>query len=521
MNEPQIRRLAGPREAVATEHPLATSAALRALAEGGSAVDAAIAASAVLGVVAPQHSQLGGDLFALVLDGREPSAVNASGPAPRSATLERYRALGEIPVRGALGVEVPGLAAGWAALHAHWGRLPFARLLEDAAWYAEHGAPVTAGLTAAIRQEAGDLAGDPCCRDTFLPLGHPLEEGDTLRQPALAHTLRALAGDGPLAFYRPPLASAMAAALTARGAEMTADDFADVRATVLPPLHARLDPDTVLLTNPPPSQGFVLAAAARLCWTGGGARLDRGRRDAAAVTALRCAFTDRQRALGDPAFVSWNAQRAVDQALAAHEDHVNRGRPCRAPAAAAVGGDTTCLTVADASGTAVALIQSVFHPFGAAVLDPHTGVLFNDRLAGFSLAAGHPNALAPGKRAAHTLHVWGVAGADGAWRLVGGAPGAQRQPQTNLQLLFALLLERLPPAEALLRPRWSWIGGARLDAEERLEIEVREALEAAGYAIEPAQAWSPPHGRAAVIARTSAGYEVAADPRGEGQAAAR
>lgn len=527
---PPRSTLKGPHGCVAADHPLAASAGLHVLLEGGSAADAAVAMAAIMPVVQPQFSHLGGDLFALTYSAAtgEVQALNSSGPAPLAARPDAYRTLGGVPEDGPLAVTIPGCVDGWWQLHRRHGRLPWKRLLEPARTYAGDGFPASRALGQAIAAGRARVYPADFFKRTF---GHVDEGGgQKVVQPELARTLAAIRDGGADGFYTEDVARDCLAALNGRGATFTAEEWRGPARWVAP-LSVSFAGYRVW-TQPPPTQGFVLPLALGLHER----LLARGRHSVAAaqLEALRRAFAVSYRECGDPDVCNFDpapllTPAGLDSLLAA------------APVAATAGGgdgDTTYMLAVDADGNAVSLIQSVFSAWGSGVFAPGSGVLFNNRMRGFTLEPGHPNELAPGKRPRHTLHCYlvtvdppallplaakvGEKPKPAELRFVGGTPGAQRQPQTNLQVLDAVLRDGLEPQWALDAPRWS-LDDPSLDPHGPVQVETRDpdalgdAFRNAGLAVEPLPAWAG-MGKAYLARVDSRGVAVAADQRGEGQA---
>jgi gamma-glutamyltranspeptidase len=460
-----------PDHAIATPHADATLAGVRAFEAGGSVVDAALAAAAMLTVAYPHNCALGGDLFALVrrADGSVLS-VNASGPAGRFADAERLRALGPtMPITGPETVTVPGLVAGWERLHELGGRLPWADALAPAAAAAQDGVAVASSLAAAI---AEDELADPGLAGVFAPHGRRLQAGDVLRQPALAQTLRELAADGPRVFYEGDVAARLITGLAARGGHLVAADLHGFAAGVDAPLR-RAWRDLEVLTSGPNSSGILaLQALAAL----DAARLaDPLGRDAGALAEiLRAGSADRDRLLGDPRAVdvdpdSWLGEARIDAIVRGALRAAVGERPAGVADTGRPGGDTVAVVTADADGNAVSLIQSLFHSFGSGILEPDTGVLLHNRGSFFALEEGHPNALAPGRRPAHTLMPLMV---ERGGRLLGvlGTMGGKAHAQILVQVLLGLLADA-PPQQAVDLPRWIAGGMEMGEPDDTLRIE--------------------------------------------------
>ncbi|MBB6048439.1 gamma-glutamyltransferase family protein [Armatimonas rosea] len=508
----------------ATSQPLATAAALAILGRGGTFADAAIAASAVLCVIEPWNSHLGGDAFLIVHDAqtRKTLAYNASGAAPKSASLASYRA--PLPIHGARAATVPGLVDAWFALHQRHGSLPFSDLLSAAIGYARDGYP--AGPRAVKKfAEFAHLSGLEALGTKTPTLG------ELVRQPDLAWSLEELAQHGREAFYSGAIAQKIVAA--SKG-HFTLDDLAAHKTRILAPLSVGYRGLTVHC-QPPPSQGMILAQELALAEGFALGELDEDERTHLLVECKKRAFADRFAHLADPEWHEIPLERLLSEPYLAKrraeigESATVMPSPTRGGQGADEGQDTTYFLVADKNGNAVSFIQSIFHNFGSAWIPEGTGILFNNRLTGFSLDPKSPNVLAPGKRPAHTLNAWLATNPDGTLALVGGTPGANIQVQTNLQLLVNTLDLDLDPQEAVERPRWqhSSDGGNTGQSEEGLgilELEDRAApalfgeLVERGHDVRPIGGWA--HGSAAQLLKVlpSGAYAVGSDPRCDGQA---
>jgi Gamma-glutamyltransferase len=521
--------------AVAASQPLAVATGLATLARGGTFADAAIAASAVLCVVEPFNSHLGGDAFLVVFDAsrRQTVAFNGSGAAPASATPEGFA--DGIPVRGMRAATVPGLVHTWFALHERFGTLPMSELLSPAIGYAESGFPVGPRLLRAVRTNAALFAQRPGL-GPGLALSPDLRLGQIVRQPDLAWTLKQIGLYGRDAFYAGPVAERIVAhAEKHAGGHFSMADLTRHRTRVEAPLAVPYR-DLVVYGQPPPSQGMILMEELLLASGFDLAAMDPAERAHVLVEAKKLAFADRNAFLGDPEAVSvplgkllspaYGDRRrgAIDLAQASAET------PAGDPHAS--GSDTTYFLVADRAGNAVSFIQSIFHAFGSGEVVEGTGILLNNRMTGFSLDPASPNVLVPGKRPAHTLNAWlATRASDNSLALVGGTPGGHVQVQTNLQLLVNLVDLGMDPQAAIEAPRWQHIteGGAVASAAEGsgvLEVESREdpavleGLRARGHDVRPIGPWA--HGSSAQVLQVLPGsvLAVGSDPRCDGHAAA-
>jgi gamma-glutamyltranspeptidase / glutathione hydrolase len=483
---------------VASAHPFASEAGLDVMRRGGNAVDAAIAAAAVLMSVESRNGHLGGDTFMLISrpdgeGGHEVHALNGSGAAPLTATVERYRALGGFPERGLLTSTVPGTVDCWAVANRRFGSRPLGELLEAGIWYAEQGVPVTARINKLLTLDGPTYRQDPDAARVFLPDGQVPAAGTIHRQPDLARSLRRIAAGGADEFYRGSLAAEMVAASERKGGLFTREDFASHRTEEAPPLEIDYRGFSVY-EQPPVSQGIIVLLSLNTLKQFDLAALGHGSATLLhlQIEALKLAFEDRLRWLGDPAVVE------IPLGLLLSEEHgaaqaaridPRRARPFELPPQRQP--DTTYLCAADEQGTLVSYIHSLYT--GAGVVLGETGVLMNSRLLGFTLEEGHPNCLAPGKRPVHTLNPW-LVHKDGQPVLVGGTPGANWQVQTNVQLLTNLLDFGMDVRLASEAPRFTFgdqsaIGDPTVTIESRVEPAVIDELRAMGHPIVVGGAW--------------------------------
>ena len=502
--------------AAATAHPLATKAAISALRRGGGAVDAAIAANAVLSVTEPDSCGLGGDLFALVYHAaaRKVSAYAAAGPVGSAFDRARLPASGPMPQRGPLSVTLPGAVAGWGLLHRDWGKLSWADLLLPAKEIAEQGFPLTSKVAQALR-EARSFADDAFIAQ-FLAHGDPAA-GELQRSPDLAQTLASLAREGPDWFYSGPFAAALERTLRAGGGSVTAGDMAAFRAQRVEPLAATYRGRQVFVT-PPPSQGvMLLLMLALLDGLPAGAAPDDPAGLHLLVEAKRRAYLLRDELLADPVFkpTDWQAilrGPTIDAARADIDPTATRW-----PSPRLRHGGTTFLCTWDRAGDACAIIQSHYLGVGSGVLVPGFGVHLQNRGAYFSLEDGHPNAIAKGKRTAHTLMASMVLGEDGLETVL-GTMGGDGQPQTNVQILRRLVdfgegLERAVAAPRL-RDGFGEPPGLQLEAGLR---EKGAELAAFGHTVRIGDDLMDGMGHAQAITRSGSGLlRATSDPRGDG-----
>ncbi len=508
----------GLRGMVSSVDTLASGAGLEMLRRGGSAVDAAIAANAVLTVTLPNQCGLGGDLFALVAtpDAGVHSLV-AAGRAGSGADAAALRERGErtIPPAGPESVTIPGCVDGWLALHERFGRLPLSEVLEPGIRYAAEGFPVSVFAAQAIAKRAES---SPAA--AAMTADGRLEGGQLVRRPGPARVLRALVDGGREAVYGGEFGRAIT---RATGGIIGADDLASSQARWADPIGMDVWGARVC-TPAPPSQGYLtLSAAAIAERVGLGTDPDDPLWPHLLIEAMRQAAYDRPEVLhegADPAPLL--AARRLDARAAAIDPDRSAvlGDTYRA-------GGTTYLCAVDSDGMAVSLIQSNCMNFGSGIVAGDTGIWLQNRGIGFSLAPGHPAELAPGRRPPHTLAPALVTDPDGAFVSTLGTRGGDSQPQIVLQLLARTLLAHEDPAEALAAGRWilrgardessfdTWgFGGeVRVDVEGNAPASWEAGLVARGHLVERSAPFAHPFGHAQLIRRSGDMLLGAADPR--------
>jgi gamma-glutamyltranspeptidase len=525
---PQTRAARG---LVATPHALASAAGVTAMRRGGNALDAAVAAATTIAVVYPHMNSIGGDNVWLLYDAGRTRlrALLGVGRAAATATLDRYRRLGEaIPVRGgAAALTVPGVVSGWWEAHTYsrttmGSPLTWDMLFEDAIAHARDGFPPSAGqrrVTAGARDLFAASA-DAGVRRTLWPVYHPDRlDSERFVQTDLAATLARVAEGGADEFYRGELGARIVAGAARAGSPLTTADFAEHRAEWAEPLRARYRGGEVV-SVPPPTQGFAALAILALLEGFDVAALTDADHVHLAVEATKLAFEDRERYLTDPAFADVPVARCLDPArVVARRARMSR-RAAMASEARPAGGDTIAIVAADAAGNAVAVIQSVYHEFGAGVVAGDTGVLLQNRGAFFSLDERHPNRLAPRKRTAHTL-IPSMFLVDGRPRLVHGTMGGDGQPQTQAALVTRVIDRGLSPQAAVEAPRWlfgrTWGQVSRsLRLEGRFAPGVADELRRRGHEVDVVEDWSDLMGHAQLIRLDPDGLLGGSDPRADG-----
>lgn len=445
---PQSRsEVIAPHGMVASSHPLATQIGVEVLKAGGSAVDAAIAVNAALGLMEPTGCGIGGDLFALVWDPktRRLHGYNGSGRSPRALRRDWFDAEGirRIPAFGPLPVTVPGAVDGWFALHQRFGRLPMGRLLEPTIRYAREGHPVAPVIAEAWALAVRRYGEFPGFREQFTIDGRAPAKGEIWRNPNLAATLERIAAEGRDAFYRGALPRTVEDYLRAQGGFLRADDFARHRGAWVEPVA--VDYRGVRVWQLPPNgQGIATLQILKILEGYDLARL--GPTDAdyvhLFVEAKKLAFADRARWYGDPDFVRTPIERLLSAEYAAERraliDPERAALEVQPGTMPPEGADTVYLATADRDGMMVSWIQSNYRGMGSGMVPPGLGFMLQNRGEQFALSAGHPNEYAPGKRPFHTI-IPGFATRDGEPWLAFGVMGGAMQPQGQAQILINLI----------------------------------------------------------------------------------
>ena len=447
---------------IATSQPLASAAGLKVLQDGGNAIDAAVTAAAVLAVVEPSMTGIGGDLFAIVYDARTKTlhALNASGRSAYAATPAEYARRGQtrMPGTGVLSVTVPGVVEGWSELLAKYGTLSMARAVAPAIEYAKHGYAVPEIISGQWTASEKKLAADPVTAAAFLPNGHPLQPGEIFANPHLAATLELIGKGGRDAFYKGAIARAIVADMKKRDGLLDERDFTDHRADWVDPISTNYRGYDVY-EMPPNTQGFLVLEMLNILE--GFDITTMGHNSPAALHALveakRIAFADRAAYLGDPGSVPPAVLRTLiskeyaalrrkeingEHAAESYTPGTMPGVASSAPIAEALQnftgldrGDTIYMTAADGHGNFVSLIQSLFSDFGSGIVAGDTGIVLHNRGSGFNLTAGSPDQIAPHKRPLHTL-IPAFVIKDGKPWLSFGVMGGDHQAQGHTQVLL-------------------------------------------------------------------------------------
>ena len=523
--------------AIATSQPLATAAGLRVLQSGGNAIDAAVTAAAVLSVVEPTMNGAGGDLFAIVYSAKDKKVygLNASGRAGSLATPEEFkkRNVQRIPLRGELSVSVPGVVDGWNELLSKHGTRTLAQALEPAIKYARDGYGVSEIIAGQWKDVEGMLARDPNAAKTFLINGKAPAPGDVFKNPALANSLEQIAKGGRDVFYKGAIAKAIADEMEKRHGLITLKDLADHHADWIDPVSTTYRGYQVL-ELPPNTQG--LAALEMLNIMEGFDLKSMGWGSAAylhtLVEAKRIAFADRGAWLGDPASTppkaiekmlskEYAAERRkeinADKAAERYAPFVLDGRSTPQGLDEPIGrGDTVYLTAADSEGNVISLIQSLYETFGSGIVAGDTGIMLHNRGNLFTLAAGHPNQIAPGKRPFHTL-IPAMVMKDGAPWVSFGVMGGDMQAQGHAQVLANLIDFGMNIQEAGEAPRFRDSGNG-LALESPFSADARAGLTSRGHKLITSNGvWGGFQG--ILIDPKTKVMQAGSDPRKDGMAA--
>jgi gamma-glutamyltranspeptidase / glutathione hydrolase len=523
-----------PNGVAATSQPLATSAALEVLEHGGNAVDAAVTAAAVLAVVEPMMTGVGGDMFAIVWSAKEKRLIglNASGRAGALMSREELLKRGHthMPTRGIETVTVPGALAGWAALLKKYGTISLAQAVQPAIGYAEKGFVVTPVIAGDWAGQHRVLAADPGAAATFLVNGETPKAGDWFHNPDMAATLRQIAKEGPAALYGGTLGQRIVAHVQKLGGYLTLDDLKKNQPTWVTPISTVFKGYRVW-ELPPNNQGIATLEMLRI--------LDAydlkamGHNSAPylhhLIEAKKLAYADLAQYVGDPDHLTVPPSHLLsDEFIAERRSHIDehKAQTHVDPGPGRTASETIYLTVADKDGNMVSFINSLFDEFGSGIVVPGTGFALQDRGAGFTMDPGLPNTVAPGKRPFHTLIPGfvtkpGAASApdgtgDTPWMSFGLMGGAM-QAQGHAQFLINLLVFGMNVQQSMDAGRFRHMAGTHVIVEPVIADSVIAQLRAMGHEVEIGQASQ--FGGSQAIIKLAHGYVAGSDPRKDGHAA--
>jgi gamma-glutamyltranspeptidase/glutathione hydrolase len=496
---------------VATSQPLAAIAGLRMLLNGGNAVDAAVAASAVLNVVEPMSTGVGGDAFALTYIAKtdQLTALNASGRAPNAISIDEVKRQGhtEMPETGPLSITVPGTVDGWEKITRRHGSMPLSEVLKPAIHYAEQGFPVTEIIAEEWHELEEVLHAPP-----YFIQGRAPRTGEIFKNPELAQTLRSIAEGGAAAFYNGSIAAQLAQDVQASGGYLTTGDLAQHTSTWDEPIAT--DYRGVKVYECPPNGQGIVALMALNILEGFDLR-SMGYGSAAQyhhiVEALKLAFADGFAHIADPRKVTVPIEQMLDKRYAATRRKLIV--PNRASQNTTTGlprGGTVYLTVVDKDRNACSFINSIYYGFGSGVVVPKTGIVLQNRGALFLLDASHPNALAPGKRPYQTI-IPAMAFKDGKLWSSFGVMGGHIQPQGHVQVMLNSIDFGLDPQRALDAPRVVWRFDNSISIENGID---QQGLTVLGHEVIPANGFGG--GQMITLDPDSGALLGGSDPRKDG-----
>ena len=517
---------------VAASQPLAAQAGVQILERGGNAVDAAIAANAVMGQVEPQSNGIGGDLFAIVYDVKSSAlhGLNSCGAAPAGLTAALLKSQGhqQMPQAGIHTVTVPGAVAGWEALRMKLGTLPLALLLAPAIRYAEEGFPVSDVIAAHWAALSDKVAAEPNAAKTYLPNGRPPRGGELFRNADLAASLRRIAEKGNAGFYEGPTAAAVLTISSAKGGTMTAADLRDMTPEWVNPISTGYRGWTVY-ELPPNTQGIAALMMLNMMerFPLGEYGFHSARALHVMIEAKKLAYADMLRYVGDCRFSEPPVDALLDKGHAARRaasiDATAAARSVEPSAFAGLttssGQDTIYLSAIDRHGNVVSLIQSIYEGFGSAIVPPGSGFALHNRGALFTLEDGHPNQIAPRKRPLHTI----IPGfmQHGDTRIGFGIMGGFNQAQAHAQFVANIVDYGMDIQQALEAGRFTkrTFDGADVDVEALVPSSTTDALIALGHEVTvvPARTNTFGHGQAVMSDGTGVHFG-ASEPRHDGAA---
>ena len=486
---------------IATSQALASAAGLKALQDGGNAIDAAITAAAVLAVVEPTMNGVGGDLFAIVFEAKTKKlhAIDASGRSAHTATPEEFakRGLKQMPGGGVLSIDVPGVVEGWSQLLQRFGTIPMSKALQPAIRYARDGFPVQEILADDWNDSTKKLAQDPAAAATFLPNGHAPKMGEIFQNPRLAKTLELIAQGGRDAFYKGPIARAIIADMRARNGLLDERDFTTHTADWVETISTNYRGYDVH-EMPPSTQGFVTLEMLNILEGLDIKAMGHNSADYLhyVTEAKKISFADRAAYLADRNAMNKDALKTLlSKSYAAERRKEINPQKAGVYKPTTLGGtntaaldffgvdhgDTIYMTAADGQGNTISLIQSLFASFGSGIVAGETGIVLHNRGSGFNLLPGHPNEIGPHKRPLHTL-VPAMILKDGKPWVSFGVMGGDNQAQAHAQVVMNLVDfgMHIQDAGEAARVRH---GGSELAVESGIGADVRKALEARGHTL--------------------------------------
>jgi gamma-glutamyltranspeptidase/glutathione hydrolase len=512
-----------PNGVAATSQPLATTTALEILNSGGNAIDAAVAAAAVLNVTEPHMTGMGGDMFAILWSASEGRLVglDASGRSGSKTDVTALVAEGaeRVPGNGARSVTVPGALSGWSTLVETYGNLTLAEVLAPAIRLAEEGFPVSPIIAQDWAGSVNGLRRDPGAAATFLINDEAPKAGDWFRNPDLARTFQRIADHGPESFYGGELGQEFIDGLDELGGYLTIEDLANHEIRWVEPMSVDYKEYT-LYELPPAGQGIAALQMLKMLEGVDFASMEHNSAEYLhmLIEAKKLAHADLARYVADPDHMQVQPETLLDpDYLAGRAGLID---PTQAadrpdPGRLVTDSETIYLTVADRDGNMISFINSIYGYFGSRVVIPGTGVVLQNRGSGFTMEEGHPNQIAANKRPFHTI-IPAFAKKDGSPWLSFGVMGGSMQPQGHVQVMLNLIEYGMDPQEAIDAARFRHFSGTTV-AIENHDPEVGSALEAMGHELRSPDGVAFGGGQA--ILKLSRGWAAASDPRKDGMAA--
>ncbi|MDE2364177.1 MAG: gamma-glutamyltransferase family protein [Hyphomicrobiales bacterium] len=518
---PSARSPVMARNIVSTSQPLAAQAGISMLHMGGNAVDAALAAAMTLTVVEPSGCGIGSDAFAILWDGARLHGLNASGRSPAGWTPARFAGHERMPELGWDAVTVPGAVSAWIALHEKFGSLPLETIAAPAIGYARHGyavSPIIADLWARAKDRLG---AQPGFAETFLPQGRAPKAGEIFRSEGHATTLEQIVATKGEAFYRGAIAEKITAFSAKHGGAMTLEDLGAHRADWVEPLSQSFAGGAVQ-EIPPNGQGIAALIALGILEATGRDKANVDGVDTVhrAIEAMKLALVDAYEHVADRDAMALHPEMLLDPVyLSARAKLIDQSRAGDPHYGQPAAGGTVYLAAADASGMMISFIQSNYMGFGSGIVVPGTGVSLQNRGAGFVLADGHVNRVAPRKRPFQTIIPGFATNGDGSPLMAFGVMGGPIQAQGHLQVAQRIMGHGQNPQAAADAPRWRVLQGRRVAVESSMDARLVEALRARGHEIvveTPDSAFA--FGGAQIVLRDAATglYVAGSDPRKDG-----
>lgn len=474
-----------PRAMIATSQPLAVQAGLDILKAGGNAVDAALAATAVLNVVQPMSTGIGGDLFALVYHAPSKAlfGLNASGRAPERATIQEYkkRGLSQMPLEGMLSVTVPGALHGWQMLLKKFGTKSLSELLQPAIEYAQNGFPATEVISRRWQMAEERLKRYKNTAETYLLNGRAPRPGEIFKNPPLAQTFQKIAKEGIEVFYEGEIARQIIKESQKHDGLLSLSDLKADEPTWVEPLSTHYHGFTVY-ELPPNTHGLIALLALNIVE---GFELAKLKHNSAEylhtlIEAMKLAFADGKHYIADPEFEEIPIKQLLSKEYAAQRRTLIKEKAQLSAPPGAPEGGTVYITVVDEQRNVVSFIESLFEPFGSGVTVGDTGIILQNRGSLFSLDPAHANCLKPGKRPYHTIIPAMVFQNEKPYMSF-GMVGGFMQPQGHLQLLCNLIDHKMSVQQAIDMPRFRFFEGNRVALEESISQETREGLRTRGH----------------------------------------